>query len=97
MENFENKNEWAVVADRLFALQAAENDGRGISCVRQVVDELRRGDIEGARIIADMDGDKLRAHPGIENYLEETIFVGVPDSRMKLKKQWQEELKSRKK
>ena len=90
MENFESKNQWAEVAQKLFDLQAQENEGRGISCVRQVVDELRRGDIEGARIIADMDGDKLRSHPKIENYLEETIFVGIPDSRLKLRKEWKE-------
>lgn len=86
MEKFETKNEWEVVAQELYQLQEKKNDGRGISCVRQVVDELRRGDIEGARTIADMDGDKLRGYPDIENFLEETIFVGIPDSRLKLRK-----------
>jgi hypothetical protein len=91
MENFEPKNEWADVAEKLFALQEKVNGGRGISCVRQVVDELRRGDIKGARMIADMDGDKLRSFPEIENFLEETIFVGVPDSRLKIRKRRQGE------
>lgn len=86
MENFESKNEWEDVARELYQLQEKENDGLGVPCVRQVVDELRRGDIEGARTIADMDGDKLRGFPSIENFLEEKLFADIQDSRLKLRK-----------
>lgn len=92
MESLESKNEWEAVANELNHLQETKNDGRGIECVRQVVSELRRGDIEGARTIADMDGDKLRAFPDIGNFLEEKIFVGIPDSRLKMREKWKKGL-----
>lgn len=58
-------------ADRLFALQAEENSGRGVSCVRAICFELRRADIDGAQAVADNDGDKIRSYPDIVAALKE--------------------------
>jgi len=60
------------LADKLDALQAKANEGRGISCVRTVVDSLRRGDFSGARACINNESDKIRSHEAIVAVLERT-------------------------
>jgi hypothetical protein len=45
----ELKADYTELADELFALQETKNDGRGVSCVRNVVDYLRMGDLRSAQ------------------------------------------------
>lgn len=57
------------MAELLFKLQENENNGRGVSCVRDVVSCLIRDDIKGANQIWSWDGDKIAAHPRIKLFL----------------------------
>ena len=63
-----NVNE--IAADRLDELQAEKNDGRGVSCVRVIVSELRRNDKASAATVANTDWDKIRSYPDIARYLK---------------------------
>ena len=60
------------LADTLDALQSKANSGRGISCVRTVVDSLRRGDFSGARACINNESDKIRSHDEVVAALERT-------------------------
>lgn len=64
----------ARLADELDALQAKQNDGRGVTCVRALCAQLRRDDLVGARAIAWNDGDKMRAYPEIVALLRHVGF-----------------------
>lgn len=61
------------LADTLDQLQAVENDGRGVSCVRGVVGELRRSNRAGAEAIANNDYDKIRNYPEIKRVVDENF------------------------
>ena len=65
-------DEAAKLADELDALQAKANSGRGICCVRTVIDCLRRGDYSGARAVVNNESDKIRSHLEIVAVLERT-------------------------
>ena len=77
MENFEAKlaNPLSDFADELDKLQAQENDGRGVSCVKMIVSCLRLGNIEGARATYVVDGDKIRNYPEIEKIILEKLVA----------------------
>ena len=60
------------LAGKLDVLQAKKNDGRGVSCVRTVIDSLRRGDFSGARACINNESDKIRSHEEIVAVLEHT-------------------------
>lgn len=57
--------------DELDRLQAAHNDGRGISCVRSILIYLREGDIESAITIRCTEGDKIRQYKDVKDFLRE--------------------------
>ena len=59
------------IADELDALQAAENDGRGIDCVREIIEYLRRDQYDLAKNVRHIEGDKTRAYPKVEARLYE--------------------------
>jgi len=61
-------NSAAAVLD---TLQAKQNQGRGVSCVRDIVTFLRRGKFDEAQRIRQWDGDKTRSYPDIEKALTE--------------------------
>ena len=61
------------VAKELDKLQLAHNDGRGISCVKQIVDYLMTGDIDSAIAVRSIDGDKTSLYPDVEGYLNQTF------------------------
>lgn len=50
----------------LRALESKQNEGQGVSCVRSIIAYLERGDLESARVVADIDHDKIRNYPEIE-------------------------------
>lgn len=60
-----------VLGRELFAMQSVENDGRGVSAVRQVAHEIMRGDLEGAQAIAHTDWDKIRNYEDIAQFLKQ--------------------------
>lgn len=72
------------LADLLDELQAKENDGRGVSCVRQVVLYLRRGDIGSATRGARHDHDKIRSYPEIEKLVIGNILNTAWDRKTRL-------------
>jgi hypothetical protein len=68
-----------ALADELDSLQAHENDGRGVSCVRSIVAYLRRDDLSAAKAIVNNEGDKIASYPVIEAALMRVGFVYQPD------------------
>lgn len=59
--------------DTLDALQACENDGRGISCVRAIVSYLRSGNVESAKVVRTLEGDKTRSYAFVEAALTKML------------------------
>jgi PDZ domain-containing secreted protein len=59
---------------QLEVLGAKQNGGRGVSCVRQMVQELKRGGVDAARTIYEVDGDKVRQYPELYRFLEAEMF-----------------------
>jgi hypothetical protein len=47
----------------LYQAQGLENGGRGVSCVREIVNYLERGDLRSAKTVANTDSDKIRNYP----------------------------------
>ncbi len=60
----------AIDADRLDLLQSRQNAGRGVSCVRQLVFYLRRGDRQAAKSIAMNERDKIAFYPDVAEYIK---------------------------
>jgi hypothetical protein len=52
---------------------SAENNGRGIACVRSMLTALDQGDIETARIIFGNEGDKVRQYPMVDVLLHDIL------------------------
>lgn len=64
-----------ALAEELHALQAEENEGRGISCVQTVILYLRRGDAETAAAALFNEWDKIRSYPEIVEKIRESEIV----------------------
>lgn len=60
-----------IWADHLDQMQKKENDGRGVSCVRQIASTIARHDIEGAKVHIHTEWDKIATYPTIAKYLQE--------------------------
>lgn len=54
------------LADILDKLQAPQNNGRGVSCIRSMITWLRRGDYRSARAVSSNEYDKIRGYPDIQ-------------------------------
>ena len=67
------------IADELEILQAEKNAGRGVSCVRSVVFDLRRERVEEAIKTARWDWDKIRNYPDIADFLIDHVIGENPD------------------
>jgi len=61
------------LADTLNELQAKENDGRGVSCVRGIMVELRCHRKFSAQAIANNEYDKIRNYPAIKAVVDENF------------------------
>lgn len=66
MQNTESLPE---LIKKLAELQAAENSGRGISCVRSILTHLEHDDFAAAQTVRMVDGDKTRSYPAVEQLL----------------------------
>ena len=56
--------------EELDKLQAAHNEGRGITCVRGVIFELKQGNAAGAKVITSIDWDKIANYPDVAAWLK---------------------------
>ena len=63
-------HEFVEKAKELNVLQAAHNDGRGITCVRDIVRCLATGSHTDAVLTASHDWDKISNYPDIANWLK---------------------------
>jgi hypothetical protein len=61
----------AEIANKLEALNAVTNDGRGSSVCRSVIQDLRRNDVKGAIAVASLDYDKVSQYPALATLFEE--------------------------
>jgi hypothetical protein len=59
--------------EELRRISGVENNGRGISCVRSMLQYLDRDDIETARIIFGNEGDKVRQYPKVDVLLRDIL------------------------
>ena len=57
--------------NKLDKLQAQENDGRGVSCIRSIISYLRRGQYNDGLTCCFTDSDKIRNYPEIYTFMEE--------------------------
>jgi hypothetical protein len=64
-----------TIADELDQLQQQENNGRGVSCVRSVVDYLKAGQLDEAKRMCEWDHDKIRNYPKLVEYLKNNLFT----------------------
>ena len=92
MENTKESKEkdWNVIANELDLLQKDKNQGKGLVLIKDIINCIRRGDINSAKAIASWDHDKIDSYPDIEDFLEKNIFENDPDSPVKLKKRIRE-------
>ena len=64
------------LADRLESLQSKKNSGRGVSVVRTIITYLRRGEIDLARNVYVVDGDKICAvYPDLDRMICEGLGI----------------------
>lgn len=56
----------------LSEMESRLNRPMGISCLRAVILYLKRGDIESAKAIADLDFDKMRQYPELAEYVKKS-------------------------
>jgi len=75
LEKLRGIKEHIELSYELTKLQENENDGRGVSCVRQVAAEILWGDYKGAKTIAHTDWDKIRNYPAIAQWLQNKGFA----------------------
>lgn len=75
LEKLRGIKEHVELSYELTKLQENENDGRGVSCVRQVAAEILWGDYKGAKTIAHTDWDKIRNYPEIAQWLKNKGFA----------------------
>ncbi len=57
-------------ADELDALQAKQNKGRGISCVKSIIFQIRKNDYPTAKRVYQLEGDKIQQYSEIQEWLE---------------------------
>lgn len=73
-------SDYLDAASHLIALQNKANPGMGVSCVRAIVDYLKRGDYDSARRVADLEFDKLYQYkftcPELPEYVNKFFNLG---------------------
>lgn len=62
------------VADRMEALNATQNGGRGVQLIRDLVVYLRRGMVEMATGVARYDSDKLWSFPALREMVNRELL-----------------------
>ncbi len=82
------KQELLHLADQLDELQKVQHSGRGVSCVKEVIQALRQGNFEYAKAVATHDHDKIGSYPEIEVLMEE---YGLCESYANFRKRFNKE------
>ncbi len=59
------------LSEQLFKLQKDKNNGRGVSCVRDVCNYLIFGDRVKAKAVVTNDWDKIANYPDIAQFLKD--------------------------
>ena len=54
-------------------LESEANEDRGVSCVKSIISYIERGDLQSARTVRVMDGDKLYQYPEIEEWMDNNL------------------------
>ncbi len=62
-----------LLAAKLQELQAQENYGIGVSCVRSISLYLERGDYQSACAVRQNDGKKIASYPALEKAISESM------------------------
>lgn len=57
--------------EELRKVASAQNNGRGIQCVKSILMLIDRGDMNTAGTIRSLEGDKTRSYPEVERLLEQ--------------------------
>lgn len=70
---------WKQIANKLDKMQAQENQGRGITCVRDIVMYLIKADdkpemVENARLVCRHEADKVSNYKIIARYLQKILM-----------------------
>jgi len=71
--------------NKLNELQAKENNGRGISCIRTIINCLKNDEYEDALACCFNENDKIRNYPKVQKYLE-GIFSEYKEERERIEK-----------
>ena len=53
--------------------ESLTNDGRGVSCVREVIFFLERGDLGSAEEVAYTESDKISSYPNLKTVLRRLL------------------------
>ena len=70
------EEELEKIANQLDEMQKARNEGRGISCLRTVVNYLRWKEPHHAIAVCWNEGDKISSYPDIVKFLQGTLMKG---------------------
>ncbi|MFA6536771.1 MAG: hypothetical protein WCT18_00030 [Patescibacteria group bacterium] len=77
--NEKSKEELLSLAQKLEELQKVENNGRGVSCLRLVVEYLKMGQLGAARQVCFTDGDKIFNYPLVVDFIKKNLFKSTED------------------
>jgi hypothetical protein len=61
------------LTEKLEILNAEANSGRGVSCVKDIIMYLKRGDTNSAKAVYRNEGDKIRCYPEIQRVIENSF------------------------
>lgn len=63
------------LSEDLRRLQAQCNQGRGLSCVGDIIMYLDKGDLHRARLVAINEFDKISGYPVLANYIDREFSI----------------------
>jgi len=63
-----------ALADKLDALQASKNDGRGVDCVKALIMYLRKGMIRAAKSTCFSESDKFTFLDDIQSIINNELY-----------------------
>ena len=72
------------MAEQLDKLQSDESSGRGISCVKDIIGQLKLDNLDYARRTASMNHDKISNYPEVMMYIRDELFKGESDHPWKI-------------
>ncbi|EKD56120.1 MAG: hypothetical protein ACD_58C00296G0012 [uncultured bacterium] len=70
----DEQSNYVEIAHQLDELQKTKNDGRGVGCIKHIIQYLEMGKIREAKTICFTDSDKLRSYPDIIDYIKKNLF-----------------------